>query len=179
MRAQLGRSLRGALSEDRTATITGVTRLLTSFVLAMPKLPKLFINNLELWLNAAGIVVVFAVAALAPGTADLWQIAAVTALGVSVLHGLIFWTVRRRQRMIRHRSIMEIREMLTDVVQNHLAIIAMALPPSEEYQMEVEIMKESIAEITHQVGGLSEEQLSEWKSHYREAVANATEIEYA
>ena len=140
---------------------------------------KLFINNIELWLSAAGILVVFAVAGLAPGSADLWQVAAVTALGVSVLHGVIFWVVRRRQRRLRERSILEIREMLTDVVQNHLAIISMALPSGAEHQGEVEIVKESIAKIADQVDGLSEERLTGWKTHYREAVANATEIGYA
>lgn len=53
---------------------------------------------------------------------------AVTALGISVLHGLIFWVVRRRQRRVRQEAIVEIREMLADVVKNQLAAIGMSLP---------------------------------------------------
>ena len=69
-----------------------------------------FVDNIELYLSAAGLVVVWAVAAV---------------LGVSVLHGAIFWVVRRRQRRIRAQSVHEIREMLTDQVKNQLAVMRM------------------------------------------------------
>jgi hypothetical protein len=139
---------------------------------------KRFLNNIELWFSGAGLLVVWIAAVIvAPGNANVWQIAAVTALVVSVLHGMIFWVVRGRQRRLRARSINEIREMLADVVKNDLAVIQMVLP--EEKSFEVEMIKERIEAIGAQVDHLSEEALTTWKQHYREAVVNATDLQPA
>lgn len=143
---------------------------------------KNFIENIELWLSGAGLLVVWiASVILAPGSDDVWKVAAVTALGVSVLHGALFWVVRRRQRRIRRGSIYEIREMLTDGVLNELAVIQMFLPQDRggEADMAVEGIKDSVKNISTLVDGLSEESLTEWKAEYREAVANATDIRMA
>ena len=143
---------------------------------------KNFVENIELWLSGAGLLVVWiASVILAPGSDDVWKVAAVTALGVSVLHGALFWVVRRRQRRIRRASIYEIREMLTDGVLNELAVIQMFLPQDrgDEADMAVEGIKDSVTNISTLVDGLSEESLTEWKAEYREAVANATDIRMA
>jgi hypothetical protein len=71
--------------------------------------------------------------------------------------------------------------MLTDGVLNELAVIQMFLPEarSDEADVAVEGIKDSVGNITTLVNGLSEEALTEWKSEYREAVGNATDIRMA
>ena len=56
-----------------------------------------------------------------------------------MLHGGIFWAIRRRQRRIRQQAILEIREMLADVVKNQLAIIGMWLPGKDRTMYEEQI----------------------------------------
>ncbi len=136
---------------------------------------KHFINNIELWLSGAGLLVVWGAAAfLGPLGVGVWQIAAVTALGVSVLHGVIFWVVRRRQRRIRERSIHDIREMLFDQVKNQLAVMRMWVPEGadrSEFDAHFQGIDESIEEIDRMMNELSEEKLRAWKLTY----ANAAE----
>lgn len=134
---------------------------------------KHFINNIELWLSAAGLLVVWAAAAfLGPRGVGVWEIAAVTALGVSILHGAIFWVVRRRQRMIRAKSIHDIREMLGDQVKNQLAVMRMWVPEGADrtaFEAHFDGIQESIDEIDTMMDGLSEEKLKAWKTTYRNA----------
>ena len=133
---------------------------------------KHFIDNIELYLSAAGVLVVWLSSALIrPTTGDVWAVAAITALVVSVLHGGIFWVVRRRQRLIREGSIHEIREMLRDRVLNQLAVAKMWLPDEgrDEYEVHFAGIEEAIDEIDKQVDGLSEEALRAWKLDYKNA----------
>lgn len=133
---------------------------------------KHFIDNIELYLSAAGVLVVLLSTALVqPGTTDVWFVAAVTALAVSVLHGVIFWVVRRRQRLIRESSIHDIREMLRDRVKNQLAVAKMWLPEEgrAEYEVHFDGIAEAIEAIDRQVDGLSEEALRAWKLDYANA----------
>lgn len=141
---------------------------------------RTFIDNIELWLSGAGLLVVWVASVIiAPGGADIWQVAAITALVVSVLHGLIFWGVRRRQRRVRREAIADIREMLSDRVKNQLAVVQMGLQSSEadsEVQMQLEMIGESVDNIAELVDGLSEDSLRSWKVHYDEAVRNTTDL---
>lgn len=122
---------------------------------------------------------------VAPGGWDVWKVAAVTALAVSVLHGLIFWVVRRRQRQVRTQAIHEIKEMLADVVKNQLAIIGMSLPERGETadDFHIESIKDSVAQIEGMMDAISEETLVGWKATYAEILENTgvtpPEHEYA
>jgi len=69
---------------------------------------------------------------VAPAPGTFWRVAAITAIGVGLLHGPIFWVIRRRQRVVRQQSIEEIREMLGDVVKNKLSVIDMYLPADDQ-----------------------------------------------
>ena len=136
---------------------------------------KRFIDNIELWLSAAGLLVVWGAAAvLGPTGVGVWQIAAVTALGVSVLHGVIFWVVRRRQRTIRSKSVHDIREMLLDQVKNQLAVMRMWVPEGADrtaFEVHFSGIEEAIDEIDEMMDDLTEEKLKAWKTTY----ANAAE----
>ena len=137
---------------------------------------RLFIDNIELWLSGAGLLVVGLVAAVAPEGMDLWLVATLTALAVSVIHGMIFWIVRRRQRMIRTEALAEIKEVLADVVRNDLAAIALYLPSENEATLREHLdgVNATLADVAAKVDGLSEERLASWKGRYESSVASGT-----
>ena len=132
---------------------------------------RLFVDHIELWLSAAGLLVVGLVAVVVgPEGGDVWRTAAVTALLISVLHGLIFYVVRRRQRAVRQRAILEIREMMADLVKNDLAVIGMWAQTGERgtaYERRVASTHQALREIGEKVDGLSEESLRSWRLRYR------------
>lgn len=140
-----------------------------------------FIDNIELWLSGAGIVVILGVPNLYnPAPGSFWKVAAITAIGVGLLHGVIFWVIRRRQRIVRQKSIDEIREMLSDVVKNKLAVIDMYLPESDEQEVveaQLEGIQETIEQISVHVDTLSEESIKDWKTKYDGAVRRTTELD--
>ncbi|HMB93544.1 MAG TPA: hypothetical protein VKP65_22010 [Rhodothermales bacterium] len=146
----------------------------------MKKFVKHFLRNIELWLSGAGLLVVWvAYMIVSPASGDVWKIAAITALVVSVLHGIIFWVVRSRQRRVRAQAIHEIREMLGDVVKNQLAVIGMWLPEDKkEYGMHIEGIQESMGRIEELVDSMSEEALASWKDQYAEAIESTGAMEY-
>jgi len=141
------------------------------------RLPSFFVQHIELWLSGAGLLVIFGVAALAgPTGLAFWRLIAIIAVGVGVLHGFIFWAVRRRQRKIRQQSIREIQQMLSDVLKNKLAAINMYLPEDESQDLveqELEGIRASIEDIAQEVETLSEESLEGWKDHYSDALESA------
>ena len=61
---------------------------------------KLFIEHIEIWLSLVGIAVIcVAPLIIPPGgyVEGYWRVVAITAVSVGVVHGLIFWVVRRRR----------------------------------------------------------------------------------
>ena len=78
-----------------------------------------FLRYIELVLTAAGLVVVSAVFLIFRNIAP-WKAAAICAVAVSVVHGLIFYAVRARQRSRRKQDVFSIRTMLEDLVDNKL-----------------------------------------------------------
>ena len=129
-----------------------------------------FFDHIELWLSAAGLGVVWLVTLAAPAV-EPWKVAAVTALGVSVIHGVLFWAVRRRQRRVRFEAVHEIREMLTDEVKNQLAVLGASLPSRgmEEYAGQLEDVARSVDAIGAMMDELTEEKLTAWKRTYANA----------
>lgn len=96
------------------------------------------LRHLELVLSGVGILVIFAVPMLffpRPGFhgPDLrWEAAAVTAAAVGLLHGLIFYLVRRRQRLVRQETIREMQLVVDDIVRNQLTVIGLSAALSLE-----------------------------------------------
>jgi hypothetical protein len=89
---------------------------------------KYLLRYLELILTAVGVVVVFLVFALFP-SAYPWKPAAICAVAVAVVHGIIFYIVRSRQQEARCKEVFSIREMLDDMVSNKLDVV---LYPTKE-----------------------------------------------
>jgi hypothetical protein len=147
----------------------------------LDRLPRAFINHIELWLSGVALVLIFGIpAAVGPGVLQFWRLTAIVAIAVGTLHGVLFWVVRRRQRQIRRQSIRQIQAMLADVVKNRLTAIDMYLPEAEDPEMvrqEVEGIRTSIREIADHVDTLSEETLQDWEEKYDEALRKTREVE--
>ena len=86
------------------------------------RLSSFLLNNIELVLTLVGLIVILVVPRLL-GSDNPWYVMALTATIVGVLHGLIFWVVRRRQRLVRQQTIGSVRLMMQDLVKNHLSVI--------------------------------------------------------
>jgi hypothetical protein len=85
------------------------------------------LKYLELLLSAVGILVIFAVPLLFfPEREMRWQAAAVTAALVGLIHGVIFYLVRRRQRHLRQTTIHEMQMVVDDIVRNQMTVVALS-----------------------------------------------------
>ena len=97
------------------------------------RLPRGFVDHIELWLSGVALVFIFGIPAVAgPSGLDFWRLTAIIAIAVGTIHGVLFWVVRRRQRQIRRESVRAIQAMLADVVKNRLTAIDMYLPEGED-----------------------------------------------
>jgi predicted membrane channel-forming protein YqfA (hemolysin III family) len=76
---------------------------------------------LELILTAVGVVVVIAVFAIFHHIAP-WEAAAICAVAVSVIHGLIFFGVRSAQRNGRNSAVCSIRTTLDQLMNQKLDV---------------------------------------------------------
>ena len=129
---------------------------------------KFFLKYLELFLSAAGLGVIFLVPLLlsVPGWTD-WEVAGITAALVGVLHGLIFWGVRHRQRVLRNEVLEEVRGMLRDVINNQLAVLKLNLSTENRDASRVKDALEqnmtAIDGISATLKNISEESLLRWK----------------
>ena len=123
------------------------------------------LRHIELFLSAAGLLVIVAVTGLAPNLfGSQWLTAAVTASVVGALHGVIFWLVRSRQRALREQTIAEISGMLRDMVNNQLTIIAMAA--ESDAAARAKTAMDSAQQISSLVNSLSEEKLRQWRERF-------------
>jgi hypothetical protein len=128
-----------------------------------------FLRYLELHLTGAGLIVIFAAAAVANRfNVDLWQVTGCTATAVGAIHGMIFWFVRRRQRQVRQVAIDDVRSMLKDVVKTQLAVLQLAheLNHLQPGRITPEAFDRSIARIASAVDSLSNESLKTWQQRY-------------
>lgn len=63
---------------------------------------RYFVEYIELWLSALGVLLIWAIPQLiTPEEGDRWRTTAITAILVGVIHGVIFWIVRRRRQRIK------------------------------------------------------------------------------
>ncbi|MCW8193850.1 hypothetical protein F6455_03495 [Proteobacteria bacterium 005FR1] len=63
---------------------------------------RYFIEYIELWLSGLGVVLIWAIPQLiTPEEGDRWRTTAITAILIGVIHGVIFWIIRRRRQKIK------------------------------------------------------------------------------
>jgi len=146
----------------------------------LDRLPSSFVKHIELWLSGVGLLLIFGVAFfMGSSGVAFWRLIALIAVGIGIVHGFIFWAVRRRQRQVRRQSIREIQQMLSDVLKNKLAAINMYLPEEENQEMvkqELDGIRSSIEDIAGEVENISEESIEGWKEHYSGAVERTTNL---
>lgn len=125
-----------------------------------------FLRHIELWLSAAGVAVVLLVGALFGGSeAGHWKVTAYTAIAVGVLHGCIFWAVRRRQRTVREQTLQEAHAMLRDSIQKQVAaLLTMDARATEEQRRRLDGVFDSLVLLDHLLDSLSAERLRAWSA---------------
>ncbi len=122
-----------------------------------------FLNHIELWLSAAGVAVIVLAGWLLGGPANHWKVTAYTAIAVGVLHGVIFWTVRRRQRHVREQTLQEAHAMLRDGIQKQVAaLLMMDATAGEEQRRRLDGVFDSMVLLDHLLDSLSSERLRAW-----------------
>jgi len=138
-----------------------------------------FLNNIELVLTAVGIGVILLSGFVASRSAfSLETATAVSATLVGVVHGILFWLLRRRQRWVRQEAIRQIREMLEDLGKNRLQTIKMSLYMVQIHQPEQEErtrksfdrVYQILAEMSTLIDHISEESLAGWRHRYRQTL---------
>ena len=135
---------------------------------------RFLLNNIELCLSFLGLVVIFLMSYALHSTMDVWHTAAITSILVGALHGVLFWVIRRRQRIVRQRAIEDIREMLQDVVLNPLAAISVGTYLIEKKHPNITVNERylcrircAVEEISLAMNTISDESLGMWKHRYR------------
>ncbi len=133
---------------------------------------KFILKYLEILFTLAGLAVIFlAVLIFAPMGAGPWQVAAITATLVGVIHGALFWLIRRRQRMVRRAVIADVQAMLKEIIDNQLAVIVAMSDLGESHAAERkragDYISRSVASISEALRHLSDESLRSWISKYR------------
>jgi len=126
---------------------------------------KFLLNYLEIILSMVGLLLIILIPMLFPSD-YLWQTTAFVATLVGVLHGGIFWLVRRRQRMVRQDAILQIRHMMQDVIKNRLAVISLNTQlsrPDDRYRDKI---MNATAAIELVLDHLSDESLRTWTEKY-------------
>jgi len=132
---------------------------------------KALLENIELILTGAGLLVIFSVSLwLGMENPHYWPLLAGTAIFVGVLHGLIFWVVRSRQREERKKALVEAQQMLKDVINNQLAVIQIVHETTHTGDLAIKTANErvicSINLISDTLKNISEESLKRWRSKY-------------
>lgn len=130
---------------------------------------KFLINNIELVLSTAGLAVIWFVPELIAGGHDTWQVTAFTATAVGLLHGVIFWVIRRRQRSIRNKAISEIQMMLKDQINSQLTVINLSAEQAKEgvsRDDRLRQVQETSVKISKMLAGISDESLRRWQGRY-------------
>jgi len=83
------------------------------------------LRYLEVVLTVAGVAVVAIVFLIFRDVAP-WKAAAICAVAVGVVHGLVFFLVRNSQRQARKVALDDIRQTLDDLIRNKLQVVLFA-----------------------------------------------------
>lgn len=123
-----------------------------------------FLRYLELWLSAAGVAVILLVPAVVGVSRDnYWHVTALVAIVVGVVHGLIFWSVHHRQRLVRERTVAQVRAMLRDDIHKQVAaLLTMDARATDRQRQQLDGVFDSMILLDHLLESLSTERLRTW-----------------
>lgn len=127
---------------------------------------QIFIRHLELWLSAAGLAVIVLMPSIfVTELPDWWHVAGLTAIAVGLLHGVIFWIVRQRQRWVREQTLNEVRALLKHSIDNPLTSIALQAGMfGDKNPAQVREILAAVDRISQALSTLSDERLTRWRS---------------
>lgn len=127
---------------------------------------QIFIRHLELWLSAAGLAVIVLMPSIfVTELPDWWHVAGLTAIAVGLLHGVIFWIVRQRQRWVCEQTLNEVRALLKHSINNPLTSIALqAGMVGDKNPAQVREILAAVDRISQALSTLSDERLTRWRS---------------
>jgi len=89
------------------------------------------LEYLELILTGAGVLVVLVFFTTFRNISP-WKAAALSAVAVGALHGVVFFVVRSAQRSARNKAVRAIRQTLDDLVRNKLQVVLFATEIKDE-----------------------------------------------
>lgn len=123
-----------------------------------------FLSYLEIWLSAVGVaVILFLPTLLGVSHQNYWYVTSLVAIFVGVLHGLIFWSVHRRQRYVRDRTVAQVRAMLRDDIHKQVAaLLTMDSRATDRQRMQLDGVFDSMILLDHMLESLSTERLRVW-----------------
>ncbi|HYE91831.1 MAG TPA: hypothetical protein VEA38_12460 [Terriglobales bacterium] len=126
------------------------------------------VNHVELWLTALGFLLILGVRVVVPGDGGVhWPVTARTAIAFGIVHGLIFWAIRARQRRVRREALEHGRQYLSQEIHRHLrALLALAADETPEMRIRLAGVLDSVAILEGVLDTLTEERLTVW-SHSR------------
>ena len=130
------------------------------------------LRNLELIFTAAGLLVILGITQLVhPAGFNSWEVAAITSILVGVIHGVLFWVVRQRQRLVRRHALEDAKRMLRDIIINQLAIIRIDaelqnLAAKSDTVAAFKRLEAAVDIIDEALNNISEESLARWRSRY-------------
>lgn len=122
------------------------------------------LSYLELWLSAAGVaVILFLPTLLGVSRDNYWHVTALVAISVGLLHGLIFWSVHRRQRYVRDHTVAQVRAMLRDDIHKQVAaLLTMDSRATDRQRQQLDGIFDSMILLDHLLESLSTERLRVW-----------------
>lgn len=139
---------------------------------------KFILRYLEIIFTLAGLAVIFlAVVIFTPKGTSPWKVVGIVATLVGIVHGVLFWLVRRRQRLVRRAVIADVQTMLKDIINNQLAVI-LAMSTLREARLDEAVkagdyISRSVTAISEALQHLSDDSLHSWMSKYRMFDSNA------
>lgn len=125
---------------------------------------QLVLRYLELWLSALGVaVILFLPSLVGVSRENYWHVTALVAISVGIVHGLIFWSVHRRQRMVRDRTVAQVRAMLRDDIHKQVAaLLTMDARATDRQRVQLDGVFDSLILLDHMLESLSTERLRTW-----------------
>jgi len=133
------------------------------------------LQYLELVLTAVGLAICCLMIALLPPAADKWQVVAIVAIVISVIHGIAFFLVRARQRAVRNQAIHDVAHMLQEQVTDYVNIVSRL--SSSDNSGHQQMARRAAGDLAELVDTLSEDALTSWRSRHGTLQSQALQSE--
>ena len=117
---------------------------------------KPLLRYLELILTGVGVILVLLIFDIFRKSTP-WKAAAICAIAVGIVHGIIFYIVRSKQRKARQQEVFSIRGMLDEMVQNRLNVVLYPPEPDATWRERAQL---AVWEIQARLNYIEDESLT-------------------